>query len=66
MDPNKKQRFMTAKEAWLLFQDLSEGKSEGGEITIDVSEEESVGGDTDYPSFSPGNESSTEDEEPVL
>ena len=50
MDPNKKQRFM--KEAWLWFQDLSE--------------EESVGGETDDPSFSPGNESSTEDEEPVL
>lgn len=70
MDPNK--RWMNAKDAWLLYQDLSEGESEGGEITVDVSEEESdgaeeesVGGEIDDPSFLPGDESSTEDEEPT-
>ena len=53
----------TKTTAWLLFQDLSEGESERAEITVDVSEEKSVGGDTDDPSFLPGDTTSTEDEE---
>ena len=36
MDPNKETKiYDTAREAWFWFQDLSEGESEGGEITID-------------------------------
>lgn len=63
---------MNIKEAWLLFQALSEGESEAGEVTVDVAEEEcdgteeeSVGQDSDNPSFLMSKESSTEDEEPI-
>lgn len=79
MNPVK--RYMTAKEAWLLYQDLSEAESEGGEITVglrtesdggDVSVEESEeGGEIDDPSFLPGAASSSsssttsDDEEPI-
>ena len=56
----------TTTTVWLLYQDLSERESERAEITVDVSEEESVGGQTDDPSFLPGDTTSTEDEEANL
>lgn len=34
---------MNIKEAWLLFQVLSERESEEGEVTVDVAEEECDG-----------------------
>lgn len=55
-----------------MFQDLSKVELEGGEVTVDVGEEESnrveeesVGGESDDPSFLLGNKPSTQDEEPM-
>lgn len=45
-----------------MLQDMSEGESDGGEVT--VSDQESDG-EIDDPSFSPDEESSSEDEEPA-